>query len=219
MLSIFVPSTGRKRICATEQFFPRHTTVPLTTPTDNVIIAAQKLITALKQPAHILEHNISKNHMTALEKISEIFKNATINKNNTTSDTTVEKQLPIENPTHHNVTTLPRPSTHRYPTRSRNGAHIIDDIVDTHAINLVLQAPIQSQHHARIYDSAWDINITPKPTKRTDTLKPIWSLQQSTVNPNNHYVCSVMDKDTGNLMSYPQLIKNPETEPRWSLAM
>ena len=141
--------------------------------------------------------------MTALEKISEIFKNATINKNNTNSDTTVEKQLPIANPTHHNITTLPlpvqpsiitptpppknnnphiipgltseiqptRPSTHRYPTRARNGAHIIDDIVDTHAINLVLQAPIQSQHHSRIYDSAWYINITPIPTQRTDILQ------------------------------------------------
>ena len=69
----FVPSTGGKRICATAQFFPTHSTVPLTTPTNNVIIAAQKLITALKQPAHILEHNISKNHMTALEKKSQKY--------------------------------------------------------------------------------------------------------------------------------------------------
>ena len=86
---------------------------------------------------------------------------------------------------------------------------------------MVLEAPtIPAPQYSRIYDSAWDINLTIPPTPtRTNTIKPIWSLQQSIVNPHTHYVCSVMDKDTGNLMSYPQLIKNPETEPRWSLAM
>ena len=84
----FVPSTVGKRICATAYFFPTHGTVPITTPTVNVIIAAQKLITALKKSAHILEHNISKNQMTALDIISKIFKNATLPKNKTMSDAT-----------------------------------------------------------------------------------------------------------------------------------
>ena len=72
-----------------------------------------------------------------------------------------------------------RPSTHRYPTRARNGAHIINNIIETHAINMVLEAPtIPAPHYSRIYDSAWDIdlNIPTTPT-RTNTMKPIWSLQ------------------------------------------
>ena len=117
---------------------------------------------------------------------------------------------PTQPPAHNNPHIIPfqtdelptaRPSTHRYPTRACNGAHIISNIMETHAIKMVLEAPtMPDQHQSQIYDSAWDIdlNIHITPT-RTDNIKSIWSLRQSIVNPHN--------KDTGNLMSYPQLIK------------
>ena len=70
---------------------------------------------------------------------------------------------PTQPPAHNNPHIIPfqtdelppsRPSTHRYPTRARNGAHIINNIMETHAINMVLEAPtMPEQHHSRIYDS------------------------------------------------------------------
>ena len=108
---------------------PTHGTVPLTTPTENVIIAAQKLISALKQPAHILEHNISSDHMTALETISKIFKNVTINKNKTTNNSTIEKQLPITQPTRQSIPNTPQPVQPSImtptPPPANNNPHII----------------------------------------------------------------------------------------------
>ena len=120
--------------------------------------------------------------------------------------------IPHNNP--HQITfqadkiSQPRPATHRYPTQARNVAHIINNISDNHTINMVLEAPdMPLPHCRRVYDSAWDttIKIHTTPTQM-DTIKPIWSLQQPIVNPHKHYMCSVMEKDTGNLMSYPQLI-------------
>ena len=75
-------------------------------------------------------------------------------------------------------------------------------------------------YYTRVYDSAWEIAPPIQTTHiPTNSIRPIWSIQQSAVNPHKHYMCSVMEKDTGNLMIYPQLIKNDETKPCWSLGM
>jgi hypothetical protein len=48
--------------------------------------------------------------MTALETISKIFNNATINKNNTTNNTKVANtQVPITQPTHQYIPNTPQP--------------------------------------------------------------------------------------------------------------
>ena len=212
----FVPSTGGTRICATAQFFPTNVATPLATPADNLLLAANRLVLALKQPVLSLTQNISRNHLSALEKLSNIFTN-TIRIEPSEISTTYETEtssVPEQsrnspNKTQTNQTTPPvsktnslsnrntadvipfednevstqqnRPSTHRYPTRSRNGAHIINNII-TESGNSVPSAT-----HART------------------------SIQ--------HFVASVMDATTGNLLSYPQLIKDERTRTRWTLAM
>ena len=131
--------------------FPTQGIMPITTPTDNVIITAQKMIAALKQPAHILEHNISKNQMTALDTISKIFSNATLLTSKalpSATENTAPKLQPVMTQPVNQTTAIPhnnphqipfqedeisqpRPATHRYQTRARNGSHIINNIIKT----------------------------------------------------------------------------------------
>ena len=57
-----------------------------------------------------------------------------------------------------------RPSTHRYPTRTRSGAHIINEMIQEHAINIVLSKPADDSTPSQtvVWDSEWIPNSTPK---------------------------------------------------------
>ena len=99
-------------------FFPTQGTMSLTAPTDNVIIAAKTMIKALKQPSQILENKISKNQMTALDNISQIFSNSTLLTNKELPIAT-EKRIPtpqpvITQPLQH-ATTNPPKNPHQIP--------------------------------------------------------------------------------------------------------
>ena len=50
--------------------------MPISTPTDNFLIAAKDLIAALKPPSHIIAPNIQKNHLQALKQLTTIFHTA-----------------------------------------------------------------------------------------------------------------------------------------------
>ena len=47
----FVPSTGGTRVCATAQFFPIDVAGPTLSATTKVLVAANNLVNALKQPS------------------------------------------------------------------------------------------------------------------------------------------------------------------------
>ena len=224
----FIPSTGRKRICATAQFLPTTGSIPVSTPTENILIAANELIEAIKKPSQVLTGDISTNHLSALKKLSEIFDTAAhkarsskeisppisaqhpqVNENINTPIID-EPQIPTTSNNEHstpsqqrhtipytNEDIMPRPPTHRYPTRKTNGVHIINEILEHHAMNLVVGATREKNVQypkVIIWDSTWG-----------DNQRPL-TQQQSTAHT-KHTMFSVMNADTGHLMSYPQLIK------------
>lgn len=76
MLSIFCACVWSKRICATAQFFPTHCQAPLTTITNHVLIAANEIIKAIKNPLHIFTKNLHTDHFQSLKRLRQIFSKA-----------------------------------------------------------------------------------------------------------------------------------------------
>ena len=236
----FVPSTGRTRICATAQFFPNGAKTPIASPTDQLFIAANDLITALKSPSQVAGKNIQRDHLVALKALSNIFRKASSVEPHVHAQTEAEAeikshqhtQVPTNVPTpqapsvqttpgpvtqtpsnpptripvtipyraHEVLTPQHRPPTHIYPTRGRNGPHIIDNILETHAMNMVLQEHQQ---------------LPPQ------SFMPLWSMQHYAANTSRKYnaINNVMDDSTGEMQNYRQLIRGKETRERWLLGM
>ena len=76
MLQVFVPSTGGTRVCATEQFFPVDVACPTLSETTKVIVAANDLVNALKEPSPLFATATRADHLAALKKLATIFETA-----------------------------------------------------------------------------------------------------------------------------------------------
>ena len=91
-----------------------------------------------------------------------------------------------------------RPSTHRYPTRARNGPrHLIDCVLKEHTVNMCMG-----------------------PEMVESAIRPLWSLQHSaTHQPTTHCMYNVMNEETGEMQNYQKLLKQDSTREIWALAM
>ena len=84
----------------------------------------------------------------------------------------------------------PRLATHQYPTGSRQGPLVIDEIIEHHALNMML---------------------TQTPEVDEDTaICSIWSAHKSYTHPSycKHSAYNVMDGNTGEMLSYHKLVCN-----------
>ena len=91
-----------------------------------------------------------------------------------------------------------RPSTHRYPTRTRNGPrHLIECFLKEHTVNMCMGS--------EMVESA---------------IIPLWSLQHSaTHQPTTHCMYNFMNEETGEMQNYQTLLKQDSTREIWALAM
>ena len=69
----FVPSTGGTRVCATAQLFPIDVAGPTLLATTKVLVAANDLVNALKQPSPLFATATRPDHLAALKKLETIF--------------------------------------------------------------------------------------------------------------------------------------------------
>ena len=72
----FVPTTGGTRICATAQFPPIGSSTPSLSSTEQILVAANDLMDAIKQPSPLFSTYAKTDHLSALKKIATIFKQA-----------------------------------------------------------------------------------------------------------------------------------------------
>eukprot|EP00804_Cyclotella_cryptica_P028165 CCRYP_011030-RA/>CCRYP_011030-RA protein AED:0.16 eAED:0.16 QI:0/0/0/1/0.25/0/5/0/1115 len=91
----FIPSTKGYRISGSAKFFPKHTKMPAIEPGDTIRLAAQDLITAIKNMS-TAPLMLTPLHTTALRQLADIF----------ATSTSVDQQPPLMNPT-------PVPRVHR----------------------------------------------------------------------------------------------------------
>ena len=71
-----VPYTGGTRICATDQFFPKDVAAPMLSPTTKILVSANELVNALKQPLSFFTTASSSDHLPELKKLATIFEAA-----------------------------------------------------------------------------------------------------------------------------------------------
>eukprot|EP00957_Ditylum_brightwellii_P115830 8835529-Ditylum_brightwellii.AAC.1 len=73
-----IPSTGRRQIAATAEFFPQHCHMPAFSSADATTAAANDLIEALQHPVLASPFApLVKNHLRAIKDLTTIFDNAT----------------------------------------------------------------------------------------------------------------------------------------------
>ena len=70
----FVPSIGGIRICATAKLFPTDVASPMLSQNSKILVAANELVNALKQPLPLFTIFSSPDHLAALKKILLFFK-------------------------------------------------------------------------------------------------------------------------------------------------
>ena len=212
-------------------------------PTTKILVAANELLNALKQPLPLFTTYASLDHLAALNKLATIFETAASSRtvSNTkiipqpasvqlapihvpqtptkqvaaysTPVTPTPKQLansdipaPMTIPYNESELGPPRPpmfnhcrpSTHRYPTRARNGPrHCIGCVLKKHTVNMCMGP--------EVVESA---------------IRPLCLLKHSaTHQPTTHCMYNVMNEETGEIHNYQKLLKQDSTLEIWALAM
>jgi hypothetical protein len=215
--SVYISATASERIVDTLEFFPHNSPMPQLSSTDILIMAANDMANALKNPQPVVTFpQVGDDTKAALTQLAEIFKNKFQKVKAPELSNTPIKAAKNKRPAIMVQPILTSPMQHKHQIRSQTRINT-EGTTNTPLFPRVITSMTGRAAPPRV--PTLSQNISPRNLSQDN----FWNMETANISvalgtnhwSQQHFANAVVHSVTGKQMEYMALMKDPDLQPLW----